>query len=226
MGTYRGVILDVDGTLVDSNDAHAHAWVQAFAEHGVVVSFEAVRPLIGMGGDKLIPKVAGISEDSPEGQKISKRRQEIFKNFQPALRPFPGVRELLRRMRADGLRLAVASSAREDELGPLLRLCGADELVEHWTSTDDAGRSKPDPDVVVVALKKLRLPADEAVMLGDTPYDVEAAGQLGVAVIAFRCGGWHDRDLAGALAVYDGPAELLAHYDTSPLARTAEVAHG
>src|SRR5262249_30587302 len=134
MRPYQGVILDVDGTLVDSNDAHAHAWVQALAEHGLAVRFEAVRPLIGMGGDTLLPRVAGMAETSPVGQKVSRRRREVFlERFLPALRPFPGARELLERMRTDGLRLAVASSAKADELEGLLKLCGPDDLVEHRT---------------------------------------------------------------------------------------------
>ena len=113
----------------------------------------------------------------------------------------------------------MASSAKKDELEALLRICGADEVIEGQTSSDDAERSKPDPDIVHAALEQLGLPPDEVVMLGDTPYDVEAAGRAHVGVIAFRCGGWGDKDLAGALAVHDDPADLFAHYETSPLAR-------
>jgi phosphoglycolate phosphatase-like HAD superfamily hydrolase len=120
-------------------------------------------------------------------------------------------------MRDRGLKLAVASSAKKDELTPLLKVFGADDLIQDKTSSDDANNSKPDPDIVHAALKQLGLPSEVAVMLGDTPYDVEAAAKAGVAVIAFRCGGWSDSDLAGALAVYADPADLLAHYDSSPL---------
>src|SRR5438067_9175405 len=123
MGTIRGVILDVDGTLVDSNDAHAHAWVEALAEHGLRVPFAEVRAKIGMGGDKLLPAVSGIEEDSTRGEKVSKRRREIFKErYVPLLRAFPGTKELLARMREGGLQLAVASSAKEDELHALLQV--------------------------------------------------------------------------------------------------------
>lgn len=218
MNTARGVILDVDGTLVDSNDAHAHAWVEALAEHGFQVPFDKVRRLIGMGGDKLLPKVSGIREDTSEGEAISKRRGEIFqKRYLPSLRPTPGARELLRYMRDQGLKLVVASSAKRDELRGLLKVCGADEVIDDKTSSDDADRSKPDPDIIQAALKDAELPAEDVVMLGDTPYDVESAGRAQVAVIAFRCGGWSNAELAGALAVYQDPADLLAHYDTSPL---------
>jgi HAD superfamily hydrolase (TIGR01509 family) len=214
----RGVILDVDGTLVDSNDAHARAWVEALAEHGIEVAFEEVRPLIGMGGDKLLPEVSGIREDTPEGEKIGKRRGEIFKErYLPTLKAFPSARELLRRMRDEGLKLVVASSAKEDELNPLLKIAGASDLVEEKTSSDDAERSKPDPDIVKAALESSGLGPDEVVMLGDTPYDVESASRAGVRVVAVRSGGWEDGDLSGAIAIYDDTADLLAHYDSSPL---------
>jgi HAD superfamily hydrolase (TIGR01509 family) len=219
MALIEGVILDVDGTLVDSNDAHARAWVDALSQQGIQVPFEQVRRLIGMGGDKLLPSVSGIEEDSAEGKAISKRRREIFtERYLPTLRPCPGAQALLQHLRSKGLRLVVASSAKKDELQALLRICGAEQLIEDKTSSDDAERSKPDPDIVQAALDNLGIPAPEVIMLGDTPYDVESAHRAGVPVIAFRCGGWGDADLEDALAVYDDPADLLAHYDTSPLA--------
>jgi HAD superfamily hydrolase (TIGR01509 family) len=218
MTQIRGVVLDIDGTLVDSNDAHAHAWVEALAESGIQVPFAAVRRLIGMGGDKLLPKVSDIVPDSSEGQAILKRRLQIFTaRYLPSLRPFPGVRDLLKHLRKMGLRLAVASSAKRAELDALLKICGAVEFIEDKTSSDDADRSKPDPDIVKAALQKLDLPPANVLMLGDTPYDIESAGRTGVSVIAFRCGGWSDADLARAVAIYDNPADLLAHYDASPL---------
>jgi HAD superfamily hydrolase (TIGR01549 family) len=220
MKPVRGVILDVDGTLVESNDGHAQAWVQALAEQGIHVPFDKVRALIGMGGDRLLPRVSGIRESSPEGKEISQRRRQIFELRElPSLRPTPGAKELLQRLHADGLKLAVASSAKEDELKGLLKVAGADQLIETKTSSDDADHSKPAPDIVQAARARLGLSADEVVMLGDTPYDVESARRAGVPLIAVRCGGWGDRDLAGAVAVYDNPADLLAHYDASPLAR-------
>ena len=220
MSKIRGIILDIDGTLVDSNDAHAKAWVEALAEHRINVPYEQVRGLIGKGGDKLLPEVSGISEETPEGEAISKRRGEIFKSrYLPHIKAFPRTRELLQRMRDDGLKLVVASSAKEDELKPLLEKAGAADLIEEKTSSDDAENSKPDPDIVKAALDGADFAAAEAVMLGDTPYDIEAASKAGVKVIAFRCGGWDDAGLAGAIAIYDGPADLLAHYDDSPLSQ-------
>jgi HAD superfamily hydrolase (TIGR01509 family) len=217
MSRPKGVLLDVDGTLVDSNDAHAHAWVKALAENGITVAFQKVRPLIGKGGDKVLPEVSGIDAESPEGKAISKRRGEIFqREFLPSLRAFPGTKELLERMKRQGLLLGVASSAKEDELTGLLRVCGADEVVEASTSSDDADNSKPDPDIVHAALKKIGLPAGEVILLGDTPYDVEAGTRAGVRVVALRCGGWRDPDLDGAIAIYDCPEDLLARFEGSP----------
>jgi HAD superfamily hydrolase (TIGR01509 family) len=215
---YRAAILDMDGTLIDSNAAHVHAWVDALRENGHEVTEKDIWPWVGMGGDNLLPAAVGISKESAEGKRISERRGEIFKTrYVPGIRPFPGVRPLLERMREAGLRLVIATSSPADELEKSLEIAGIADLLEDSTSASDAGRSKPDPDVVRAALQQLDLPAGEVVMLGDTPYDIQAAGKEEVGVIAFRCGGFKDGDLEGALAVYDGPADLLARYDQSPL---------
>jgi HAD superfamily hydrolase (TIGR01509 family) len=221
-GSRRAAILDVDGTLVDSNDAHARAWVDAFTEAGVQVDHERVRRAIGMGGDKLMPHVSGISEDSPEGAVIASRRAEIFRSrYLPHLSAFPGVRELVERLVRDGYTIAVASSAKKDELGPLLERAGIADLVQKETSSDDAERSKPDPDIVQAALRRTGVPAEAAIMLGDTPYDVDAARQAGIAIVGVECGGWRRIDLAGARDVYPAPRDLLERYGTSPFARLA-----
>jgi len=213
-----GVLFDVDGTLVDSNDAHARAWVEALKEFGHDVPFARVRRLIGMGGDKLLAETAGIDAESDEGKAIQKRRLEIFtERYLPHLSPCRGARALVQRIRADGLTIVVASSAKADELRPLLERAQVAELIDDTTSSDDAPRSKPDPDIVRAALRRGELSAERAVMIGDTPYDIEAAARSGVAVIALRCGGWDDDGLRGALAIYDDPQHLLEHYDSSPL---------
>jgi HAD superfamily hydrolase (TIGR01509 family) len=217
---YEAVLFDVDGTLVDSNDAHARAWVEAFAEHGVTVDAAHVRRCVGMGGDKLMPAVSDVKEDSPLGQVIARRRGEIFRDrLLPDLRPFRDADQLVAALKARGYRMVAASSAKQNELEPLLRLAGASALLDGTTSSDDADSSKPDPDIVRAALTRAKASAADAVMIGDTPYDIEAAGRAGVAVIAFRCGGWGDADLAGARAIYDGPWDLLAQLDDSPLGR-------
>ena len=216
----KAVLFDVDGTLVHSNDAHAHAWVRAFAEHGIEVPFDAVRRLIGMGGDKLMPRVSPIAEESPAGQEIAGRRKEIFKReCLPQLRALPGAAELVSAVKARGYVVVAASSAKKEELGPLLQVAGAEALMDATTSSDDAEESKPDPDIITAALKRAGVGATEAVMIGDTPYDIEAATRAGVSTIAFRSGGWQDADLEGAIAIYDHPRDLLEQIETSPLAR-------
>jgi HAD superfamily hydrolase (TIGR01509 family) len=215
---YRAVILDMDGTLIDSNAAHVHAWVEALRDHGREVSEQDIWPWVGMGGDNLLPAAVKISKESPEGKAIAERRGEIFKSkYLPHLKPFPAVRPLLERLKADGLRLAVATSSPEEEVRKSIDILGIGDLLEETTSASDAARSKPDPDVVQAALDRLKLKAGEVLMLGDTPYDIQAAGKVGIGVIAFRCGGFKDEDLKDALALYDGAADLLARYDESPL---------
>ena len=214
------VILDVDGTLVDSNDAHAHAWVEAFAEHGIAVAFENVRRSIGMGGDKLMPKVSGIEEDSVLGTEISSRRGEIFKTrYLDTVLPFPRSRELIERLLADEFVLAVASSAQEDELGPLLERAGVADLLERRTSSDDAEDSKPAPDIVIAAMREAGCDPARTIMLGDTAYDVAAARRAGIEIVALECGGWTREALSGAMEVYRDPADLLEHYDESAFRR-------
>jgi len=215
---FKAILLDIDGTLVDSNDAHAHAWVAAFAESGVTVDFARVRRCIGMGGDKLMPEVSGIAEDSPQGRLISQRRGEIFTTeWLPRLRPFRDVNRLVAALNARGVRLVAASSAKKTELRALLDLAGVASMLDGATSSDDAEESKPDPDIIEAALKQAHAGPGEAVMIGDTPYDVEAAARAGVAAIAFRCGGWRDEDLTGAIAIYDGAWDLFARLDESPI---------
>ena len=216
----KAVLFDVDGTLVDSNDAHARAWVEAFAESNITVEFAEVRKCIGMGGDKLMPAVSGIEEESPRGQRIGKRRGEIFTaKLLPHIRPFPDAARLVEAVKAQGLTAVAASSAQKDELGKLLAIAGVETLMDDETSSDDAEESKPAPDIIEAALKRAGAKANEAIMIGDTPYDVEASRRAGVPVIAFRSGGWGDADLAGAIAIYDGPADLLQQLEDSPIAR-------
>jgi HAD superfamily hydrolase (TIGR01509 family) len=214
----QGVIFDIDGTLVDSNDAHAQSWVDTFAEADYEVPFDVVRPLIGMGADKLLPKTIGVKHDSKEGKKLLARRSEIFRRkYLPHLQPLPGSRALVLRVRAEGLKPIVATSAKEDELKDLLKAAGVNDLMEEKATSSDAKRSKPDPDIVEAAIEESGIDAANLIMIGDTPYDVEAAKRAGVRAIAFRSGGWTDDKLQGAIAIYDGPADLLAGYDSSPL---------
>lgn len=224
--SYRGVILDIDGTLVDSNEAHVQAWTRAFSEHGFDVPAEKVRRLVGMGGDNLVPAATGLEEGDPRNKSLGDRHGELFKEKLPGLRPFPRVRELLQRMKEDGLELVVATSSNPDQMKALLEIAGVTDLLEDAASKGDAKSSKPDPDIIHAALDRIGLPAGEMVMLGDTPYDIEAAGKAGIRTLALRCGGFTDQDLAGALAIYDNAADLLARYDSSPLAAASAVTAG
>ena len=216
----KGVIFDVDGTLVDSNDAHAQSWVDTFREAGYDVPFDKVRPLIGMGADKLLPQTIGISHDSEEGKKLLERRGKIFStNYLPHLRPLPGARDLVLRVKRDGMKAIVATSAKDEELKGLLKAANVEDLMEEKATASDAKRSKPDPDIVQAAIDESGLSRNDLVMIGDTPYDVEAATKAGVRTIGFQSGGWTKAALKGAVEVYEGPADLIAHYDTSLLGR-------
>ena len=196
--------------------------MEVFAESGYPVLFEHVRRLIGMGGDKLLPRVAAVNGKSDEGKRLGKRQGEIFRErFLPSLRPFPGVRELLERLRADGLTLVIATSAQREDMRLLLEQAGVADLIEEHASASDAKESKPDPDIVQAAVALSGRPAGECVMVGDTPYDVEAATAAGVPIVAFRSGGWDDAGLTGAVVVYADAADLLAQYASSPFGSAA-----
>jgi HAD superfamily hydrolase (TIGR01509 family) len=186
---------------------------------GYDIDFAHVRRLIGMGGDKVLPEITGLEDESDEAEKLKKRRGEIFQErYLPGLQPFPRARELLERFQADGMALVVATSASKDDMAKLLEKAGIKDLIEEKTSQSDVEASKPDPDVIEAAVEKAGCKPSEAVMLGDTPYDVEASRKAGVPCVALRCGGWGDEDLKDAVAIYDDPADLLANYERSPYA--------
>lgn len=214
---YDAVLLDIDGTLVDSNGAHAAAWSDAFALFGRHHPAEQIRPLIGKGGDKLLRELASLDHESGEGKKISEARADIFKNrYLPAIQPTPGAAEFVEWLLQSRLTVVVATSAQQEEVKGLLTICGGQALVKDATTSDDAERSKPDPDIIVAALEKSGASPDRAVMIGDTPYDIEAASRAGLAAIALRCGGWDDSKLQGAIAIYDHPRDLLDRLAQSP----------
>ena len=221
----RAILLDIDGTLVESNEAHAAAWADACTAFGYDRPIAFFRPLIGMGGDQVLPKIsADLDADHEPGKALASRRSEIFKTtYLSTLRPTPGARDLVALLHDAGYRCVIASSAKADELESLLAIVGIAELIDVKTTSDDASASKPAPDIVVVALKKAGVEADEAMLIGDTPHDIASAAKAGVATIAFRCGGWSDEGLSGAAAIYDDPADLVKHYDASLLYRTANV---
>jgi HAD superfamily hydrolase (TIGR01509 family) len=213
----EAVLFDVDGTLIDSNDAHARAWVAALAEAGIQVPFERIRPLIGQGGDRILPAVAGLSDEEEPGKTIAARRSALFEERElGGIGPQPGAKALLEAVRARGARVVVATSAKRDELDGLLARADLGPLVDVATTSDDADSSKPAPDIVHSALKKAGVAPEAAVFVGDTRWDVEAARNAGVACVALRCGGMDPASLAGADAVYEDPAELLGALDRPP----------
>jgi phosphoglycolate phosphatase-like HAD superfamily hydrolase len=215
----RGALLDIDGTLLDSNDAHAASFADALAEQGRQVSPTQLKSLIGMGGDNLLPAL-GIDPSSKVGKTVSRRKQEIFgARYLPRLHPFPATRDLLDHMKARGLALVVATSAKGDELQALLRATGVEDLIDAQSTSSDARKSKPAPDIVEAAIARSQLPRAELMMLGDTPYDVEAGTRAGVPVVGVLAGGWPASELFGAVAIYQDAADLLANYADSPFAR-------
>lgn len=217
----RGVIFDIDGTLVDSVDLHAQAWCEAFAHFGKDVEFPRVRHQIGKGGDKLIPEFLSPEENRSFGKELEDYREELFKRkFLERVQPFPRVRALFERCKEDGKRIALASSTKQDKLQHYLEITRVGDLIEGTTTADDAQSSKPDPDILAAALKRLEpLEASQVMVVGDTPYDAEAASKLDLRTIGVRCGGFPEEELrsAGCIALYDDPADLLRHYDSSPL---------
>lgn len=216
MTPYHAVILDLDGTLVDSNDAHARAWVHALVTEGFPVSFAEVRPLIGMGGDQLVPRLTGVQPDSEPYKRLSNAWKETFQRGElPTVRAQPGARKLVEELRRRGLDLIIGTSGDEAVVEALLTRADVADLVPQRTTASDVKASKPAPDIVMAALKKLGRKPDEVLMLGDTPYDIESAAKSGVDTLALRCGG--DSELDGAVGVYNDPLDLLAHLDDLPL---------
>ncbi len=215
----RGVIFDIDGTLLGSNEAHALSWVDALREAGHDVPFDVIWPMIGMGGDKLLPSAAGIEAETSVGKALAKRRWAIFqRDYLPNLKPTPGARSLVERIREEGIKTIVATSAGGSEVSALLEAADVAGLMDITTTSSDVAESKPDPDIVMAAVKKSGFDPSELFMIGDTPYDVQAAIGAHVNLVGVLCGGWTKEELSGAIAIYDHPADLLRWYDASPLA--------
>jgi HAD superfamily hydrolase (TIGR01509 family) len=221
------VIFDVDGTLVDSVDLHARAWQDVFREYGREVPFEDVRYQIGKGGDQLMPVFFSVDELRKFGEEMQQRRTRIYRErYMKQVRPFDGVRPLFERIKRDGKRIALASSADQEDFDFNMKLLHIGDLVDGATTSQDAARSKPFPDIFEAALAKLDgARAGDTVAVGDTHYDAEAAVQIGLRTVGVLCGGFPEQDLreAGCIEIWKDPADLLANYERSALHRNGTV---
>lgn len=215
----KAVIFDVDGTLVDSVDLHAKAWQDAFRDFGHEFEFNVIRDQIGKGGDQLLPVFLDQKEIEDRGPDLEKHRGNILKErYLHQIRAFPEVPELFKRLRSDGIKVVLASSAKAEELQTYKKIAGIEELTDAETSSDDAEKSKPHPDIFQAAIDKLDdIDPSEMVVVGDTPYDTEAAGKAGLKTIGFLCVGFPEQALrnAGCFTIYGGPANLLGQYEDS-----------
>lgn len=221
----EAVIFDIDGTLLDSVDLHAQAWQEAFRHFGHEIPFEDIRSQIGKGGDQLLPVFLTPDELKEKGKKLEKFRGDLFKKkYLPKVRPFPGVRELFLKIKNNGQEIALASSAKPDELEKFEQIANIQDLVEVETSSGDAKRSKPHPDIFEAALDRLGpdVHRENVIVVGDSPHDAEAAQKARLTVLGVLCGGFPEAALreAGCLAIYAGPEDLLKNYENSPLANT------
>jgi HAD superfamily hydrolase (TIGR01509 family) len=219
---WRGAVLfDVDGTLVDSAYLHTVAWWQAFRQHQHEVPMAAIHWCVGMGGDRLVDSLLPADRDKEADAEIMASHAAVFALNWPSLGAFDGAKDLLAQCHAGGLAVALASSARREDLAANRRALAADAFVHAATSSNDAEESKPAPDILVAALEAVRVPAADAVYVGDAVWDMKAAGALGIPAIGLTCGGRSAAELfnAGAAEVYAGPRDLLENLQASAIGR-------
>jgi HAD superfamily hydrolase (TIGR01549 family) len=217
----RAAIFDLDGTLVDSNELHVLAWHDTFRHFHKDIPLERLREQIGKGGDQYLPVFLNEREMREFGDEADKFRGEVFKKkYLSHVKPFPKVRGLFERIRSEGKKIALASSGKEDEVRHYEKLLGIGGLVDCMTTADQVAQSKPKADVFIAALNLLSMEPGEAIAIGDTPYDVEAAKKIGLPVVGVLCGGFPEQMLRdeGAVAIFCDPADLLERYYQSPLA--------
>lgn len=223
----KAVLLDMDGTLLDSNSFHAESWVRSLQHFGFEVTFEEVVKQIGKGGDTMLPTLVPADKLSAIEEDLKAYRKQLFhREYIDRIVPFTDARRLLERIHERGIRIAVATSGEKEDLEVFKTILKIHDLVEEDLTADDAEQSKPEPDIFQAALKALAVSPNEAIALGDTPYDVEAAGKAGVRTVAVQSGGWSREDLqqAGAATVYADVAEIVRRFDQSPFGADASTA--
>ena len=210
-------ILDVDGTLVDSNYQHALAWFRAFREHGVTPPIWRVHRHIGMGGDQLVVAVAGDEVEDAHGESIREAEKRLYGELVGQVCAFEGASDLIARLADRGHEVVLASSAKEDEVERYVELLGAGEQISSFTTSDDVERTKPEPDLIAAAID--RAEGSDAVMVGDSTWDIEAAERAGIPTVAVLTGGFSAAELteAGAVAVFESLPELLGEIGSTPL---------
>lgn len=212
----KAFIFDIDGTLIDSVDAHAEAWQKAFKKFGREIQFYKLRRQVGKGGDQFLPVFLTQKEIREFGKEVETERGEIFKKqYLSKIKPFPKVRELFVKIKGDGKKIALASSATEAELEAYKKIANIGDLIEEQISTDDAEKSKPEPDIFQAAIEKLKgVQPNEALIVGDTAYDTEAAVKARIKIVGVLTGGWTRTELlkTGCAEVYQDAAEILKNY--------------
>ena len=210
-------IFDIDGTLIDSNELHVDSWDRAFREFGKRFSREKLRAQIGKGSDQYLPEFLTPNEIKRFGKQLDEYRSDLFrKEYLPRVHPFPKVHELFQRLRDDDKRIVLASSGKKADTKYYVDLLNISDLIDGCVSGDDADSSKPAPDIFTASLEKLGdISSVDAVTVGDTRFDVEAARKAGLQTIALLCGGTPESVLleTGAIAIYRDPADFLAQYD-------------
>jgi HAD superfamily hydrolase (TIGR01549 family) len=214
----RAALLDVDGTLIDANYQHALAWYRGFRRSGIVLPLWRIHRHVGMGGDQLVPALVGEKVDEARGDEIRDARDDAYAELIGEVAPLEGARELIEDLKGRGLTVVLASSSPLNELDHYLELLDARELADCWTTKDDVEATKPEPDLVRAALEKAG--ADDAFMIGDTPWDIEAARKAGLATLCVITGGFCEQELrdAGARDVFESVEELKRRLDESLLA--------
>jgi len=218
----QAVIFDIDGTIIDSVDMHIEAWKRAFGKFGKEVSYELIRPQIGKGADDMLPVFFSNEELHRFRRDLEKYRGELFeREYLPKVKAFPRVRDLFERIKQEGKKISLASTAKEKEITIYKEIARINDLIDSEVCSEEVKKSKPHRDICATALHKLgNVAAHQVIAIGDTEYDAEAAGKINVRTIGFLCGGGNREELnrVGCVAIYKHPADLLDHYEVSPLA--------